>query len=332
VSKIPHCGASVLHCDLPIRYDTYRGGCVFQCSYCTEIIHGRFNPRPFESFKALQSFINGYRNEDTSWLSPETRLTIHWGVLSDPFPPSDFQDRRSYKSLIVFAETGYPVVITTKSPLVIHNEYLSLLSISNALVQVSMTSKSFSEHYEPNAPSYRDRFKMLYTLAHNVKRLVIRSQPFMVEFTDELIRMIPAYKASGVYALLVGGISLRKPIMDISIRTGAGYTCPPDLLRPPLREIRDCCHSNGLVFLTNELECGDLSDSTTCCGCEGLEGFKVNQCNLSYEFEKYVTPSMSMMGSAQCFRSGTRDSRFKERTYLDVLRQFNADGNDGLVK
>jgi len=306
------------------------GGCDFLCSYCSEMVHGRFNPRPYEAFKALESWINGNRNADTMWCDWNIPLRI--GVLSEPFPFSDFETRRMYKCLYTLAETGYPYVLTTKSTLVMHDEYLSLISQTNGIIQISMVTKQFALKYESNAPTFRDRFAMLYRLSKNVKRLVVRVQPFVVEYLDELLLMIPRYKASGVYALLVGGISLRRPSGSISYHIGDGYVQSDNAFHQSLVMIRQCCHDNDLVFLTCESNAMDLSDSLTCCGCEGLEGFKVNQCNLSYDFEKYITSSMSMTGSAQCFRSGTRDSRFKERTYLDVLRQFNADGNAGLVK
>ena len=329
---MPYCGASVLHCDIPVRFDTSRGGCDFQCSYCSEMVHGRFNPRPFESWKSLESFIKGARNADTNWVNPDWRIPLHFGVLSDPLPRSDKQTRRSYKALYTFAEYGYPFILTTKSTLVVDAEYLGLLSQCNSVIQVSMISKSFSAKYEHNAPSYRERFAMLYRLARNVKRLVVRSQPFVVGYLDELIAMIPAYKSSGVYAILVGGISLRRPLGNINVRTGDGYVYRGEVLHEALETIRDCCHANDLEFLTCESESADLSDSLTCCGCEGLEGFAVNKCNLSYDFENYVNDTMKLEGTGQVFRSGTRDSRFKYSSYIDVIRRFYHDGNDGLVK
>jgi len=327
---MPYSSAAVLHCNLPIRFDSYRGSCPFQCGYCSEKIHGRNNFRPFESFKSLEQWTKGKRNADTNWC--DWKIPLHWGVLSDPLPFCDKITRRSYKVLYTFAETGYPFVLTTKSTLIMDDDYLGLIANCNVVVQISMTSKSFSLEYESNAPSYRNRFAMLYHLAQYAKRLVVRSQPFVVESLDELIGMIPAYRSSGVYALLVGGVSLRRPVGSVTERVGDSYTYPSQSLEQPLKVIRECCHANDLVFLTNECNLESLSDSITCCGTEGLEGFDVNKCNLSYEIENYVTPSMMMAGSAQVFRSGCRDSRFKYRTFIDVLRQFNSQGNDGLVK
>jgi len=149
----------------------------------------------------------------------------------------------------------------------------------------------------------------------------------MIEYLDEVLGMIPRYKASGVYALLVGGISLRKPVGQVNERTGDGYTYGLASLAMPLKMLKECCHANGLVFLTNECGFDTLSDSPTCCGTDGLDGFRVNKCNLSYDYEQYVTPAMRHSGSAQVFRSGCRDSRFKDMTFIDVLRQFDRGGS-----
>jgi len=327
---MPYCSAAVLNCNLPVRFDTYRGGCEFRCTYCSELVHGRFNPKPFESFKSLESWIKGIRNADTNWCDWD--IPLHFGVLSDPLPFNDTKTRRSYKALYTFAEKYYPVVVTTKSTLAIDDDYLHLLNQCNVVVQVSMVSKSFSVKYETNAPSFRDRFSMLYKVSKNTKRLVVRCQPFMIEYLDEVLMMIPAYTASGVHALLVGGISLRRPVGKIDQRSGDGYTYHVESLVPSLVAIRECCHDNNLVFLNNECGLDYLSDSIICCGTEGLEGFNVNKCNLSFSYEDYVTESMKAEGSAQVFRSGCRDSRFKYRTYIDVLRQFDNQGNDGFVR
>ena len=58
--------------------------------------------------------------------------------MSDPFQPCEKTMRISYRALQVFAETGYPFVVSTKGKLVADDEYLELIKKCNCAVQISM--------------------------------------------------------------------------------------------------------------------------------------------------------------------------------------------------
>jgi DNA repair photolyase len=240
------------------RYDTYRCGCGFNCAYCSEKRHLRYNPRIYEGFKSLSTWIAGHTDE-----------ILRWGVLADPFPDIENTLRRSYKSMYVLAETFHSVIITTKSLMISSGDYYDLLPYMNVILQISMVSRDHSLQWEHQAPQYRDRFAMLYKLSKRVKRLIVRCQPFMIEYIDEILDMIPAYASSGVYGVLVSGMSLPSRYGLINQWHGNGYVYPSDVLRGYLIQIKECCHENGIKFLTNEYESYDLSDGV-CCGSGGL--------------------------------------------------------------
>mgnify|MGYP006943519378 CR=1 FL=1 len=73
---MPDCGSQIVLCDLPIRFDTYKG-CSHNCKYCfvqrkkdiSDIEKG-------ETTKALINFISGQRSQDTSWCN--WNIPLHW--------------------------------------------------------------------------------------------------------------------------------------------------------------------------------------------------------------------------------------------------------------
>ncbi|MFW5721499.1 MAG: radical SAM protein, partial [Bacteroidota bacterium] len=62
---MPSCGSQIILCDVPIRYDTYKG-CSHGCKYCFvtrkyDIADIKFG----EGVEALQNFISGKRSKET---------------------------------------------------------------------------------------------------------------------------------------------------------------------------------------------------------------------------------------------------------------------------
>ena len=246
------------------RYDTYRSGCAFDCAYCSEKIHNRYNPRVYEGYKSLEAWMKG------SYLH-SLHSILRFGVLSDPFPDIENTLRRSYKAMYVLAEHYQPVIITTKSTLIASGDYFDILPLLNAVLQVSMVSKDHAGTWENKAPQFRDRFAMLYSLSKRVRRLIVRCQPYMIEYLDDVLKMIPRYAYSGVYGMLVSGISLKHKSGLVNLWHGDGYIYDPDVLRDSMIVIRECCHDHGVQFFTNEFHSYDLSDGS-CCGSGGLFG------------------------------------------------------------
>ncbi|MFR0872628.1 MAG: hypothetical protein ACLSG5_15275 [Oscillospiraceae bacterium] len=129
------CGSQIILCNLPVRFDTYRG-CSHGCRYCfaqkkNDISHIERD----ESVDGLRSFIEGKRGNETEWC--DWNIPIHWGGMSDPFQPVEKQIRASYECLKLLAETKYPFVVSTKGRLIADPEYLDLLAQCNCVLQIS---------------------------------------------------------------------------------------------------------------------------------------------------------------------------------------------------
>lgn len=320
---MPRCGAYVINCDIPIRTDSYRG-CGYDCAYCNEHIRGRSSAEVFagEGIRALRAFIRGERDVTTIWCDWD--IPLHWGILSEPFQPCEVGRRRSLRFLREFAESGYPVIISTKNPLMLQRgEYRGMLRHCNVVLQVSMTSPAYGEW--ERCPSFRDRFASLYGLSRLVRRLVVRAQPYTREVRDDVIRFLPGYAASGVHGIVIEGMKSQRKTVELTERYGASMVYPVAGLIADFFRIRQACHANGLVFYAAEDRLRYMGDSPTCCGCDGLEGFRENVANLNHS-PIVFTERMSEKGTGAVFRNIRWDTvtsrRMADLSYREVVERY----------
>lgn len=294
------CGSQVAICDVPIRLDTYRG-CSHGCKYC--FVKRDYDISKVDSDNCVESlnrFISGRRTRDTNWC--DWSIPLHWGGLSDPFQPIERKAGVSLRALRLFAETGYPFIVSTKGRLIADEPYLSLLSECNAVVQVSMVSPRF-DRLEPGAPSFDERMAMLPRLAKACKRLVVRCQPYMTDCLADVLASIPRYAKAGAYGVIVEGFKSFKAFKG-SVKVGNDYAYGKETLESHFTKIREACHSFGLAFLCGENRLRAMGDSLTCCGCSGLDGFEPNAFNLAHLAngdERKPTEAMLRAGTANAF-------------------------------
>ena len=305
---MPECGSQVVLCDLPVRFDTYRG-CGHGCTYCFAR-KKRSDPsavRPGEGVKALRDWIAGKRATETNWC--DWRMPLHWGGMSDPFQPAEVEHRRSLACLEIFADSGYPVVISTKGTLLGTAAYRDRLKACDAAVQVSMVSPRLNAQ-EPGAPPFAKRLRLLERLSSCVKRLIVRCQPFMPRLLADVLRYLPRYGAAGVHGVTVEGLKCSRATAGM-VRLGTDHVYPADVLRRDFAEIRDGCHALGLKFYGAENRFRLMGDSTCCCGVDDLPGFRVNHANLNRTAAGLpirYTKRMREVGTAGAFKALCQDA------------------------
>ena len=198
---MPNCGSQCWLCDMPIRFDTYKG-CTHGCKYCFVQRNGKYDiskVQKGEGVKALMSWIQGKRTSETNWC--DWNIPLHWGGVSDPFQPCERYYKMSYNALRVFAETKYPFVVSTKGRIIAEPEYLELLRKCNCVVQISMVCSSYDK-LEEGAPSFEERLEIARKVAPNVKRLIVRIQPYMHEVYGEVYENLEKFKAAGAYGVI----------------------------------------------------------------------------------------------------------------------------------
>lgn len=201
------CGSQIILCNLPVRFDTYRG-CSHGCRYCfaqkkNDISHIERD----ESVDGLRSFIEGKRGNETEWC--DWNIPIHWGGMSDPFQPVEKQIHASYECLKLLAETKYPFVVSTKGRLIADPEYLDLLAQCNCVLQISMVCSKY-DRLERGTPSYEERLTILKTVSARVQRTIVRIQPYMPEVFHDVMKNIPRIAEAGAYGVIVEGMKFFK--------------------------------------------------------------------------------------------------------------------------
>lgn len=321
---MPDCGSQCYLCDLPIRFDTY-DGCAHGCQYCfvyrkKDIAKIRAN----ETVATLAKFIHGERTDTTNWC--DWNIPLHWGGMSDPFQPLERQLHISLECLKLFAKTKYPFVVSTKSVLPTEEPYYSLFKECNCVFQVSMVAPTLVSRLEKGAPSYEERLEMVRKMSKACQRVVVRCQPYVLELHNEILAQIKRIAEAGAYGIVFEALKMQSKFRGL-VKIGADYVYPRKILLKKWQELKEECHKYGLVFLSGENRFRNMGDSLTCCGSEGLEGFRGNTYNFNHMiFDKkgVVCPEAAKKpGTSMCFKAVKQDtvggSAFKKLSFEDVM-------------
>lgn len=312
------CGSQAILCNLPIRFDTYKG-CTHGCRYCfaqkkqdiAKIGKG-------ETAESLKNFIEGKRSDTTNWC--DWNIPIHWGGMSDPFQPIEKKYRVSYECLKLLAETQYPFVVSTKGRLVAEPEYLDLLEKCNCVVQVSMVCSKY-DPLERGCPTYEERLEMVRKLAKRVQRVVVRIQPYMLEVFEDVMKNIPRLAEAGVYGVVVEGMKFFKGKPGM-VKIGGDHCYPLPAIRRDFESIRAECHRHGMKFYAGENRLRAMGDDMCCCGIDGLPGFKGNDYNLCMLLNgknPQPTENMKKVGTGGVLQGSKSERRKQPKTYQTIL-------------
>ena len=325
---MPSCGSQIILCEVPIRFDNYVGGS-HGCKYCFVTRKADISQVKLgESTQALREFIAGKRTTDTQWC--DWNIPLHWGGMSDPFQPAELQYRRSLDCLRIFAETQYPLIVSTKGTSVLSRpEYLELLRKCKAVVQVSMVSPRF-DVLEPGAPTYHERLASLEKIAAASLRLIVRIQPYVREVKSDLLKYFQQYRNAGVYGVTIEGIKYFHKVRGM-VKAGGDYVYPCSGLKEDFCQLRDEAHKNNLKFFCAENRLRKMGDDMCCCGISGLDGFRGNSANVVRFIHdrrnfKYTSHMTTCSSSSSCFKAICQNSVFSgllpDKSFADIMELF----------
>lgn len=304
---MPKCGSQCWFCDMPVRYDTYRG-CTHACKYCFAQRKADISKvKPDESIQELVRFVNGERKRDVSAF--DWNIPLHIGGMSDPLQPCERQYGRTKEALKVLADSGYPYVMSTKGALVADPEYLSLIKAGNAVIQISMACSKYDK-IEQGAPNFEKRLKMLNAVAPCSKRAIVRVQPYFHDCFPGVLRNMKRFAEAGAYGVILEGMKFVKKKPGL-VKLGGDYVYPIETLEKDFEWLKQEAHKHGLVFLVGENRLRAMGDSLTCCGCDGLEGFRPNKYNLAHLMngdKQEPTPKMKEKETGAPFRAIYQDT------------------------
>lgn len=322
---MPNCGTQCYLCDLPIRFDTYKG-CSHGCKYCfTQKKIDISTVETGEGPQALINFISGQRAADTNWADWD--IPLHWGGMSDPFQPIEKVARNSYECLKILRDTQYPFVVSTKGALVADEEYLELIAECNCVVQISAVCDSYNE-MEAGCPSYDERLKMARKVADTGKRVIIRVQPLMHEVALEVRDCLPRVAESGAHGIIIEGMKHSKSAPGL-VRIAGDYAIDYETIRSDFLMLREKGHELGLKVYAGENRIRELGDDLTCCGIDGLDGFRANTFNINHfihgDFTQ-PTEGQKRAGTADCFGSLNQTTAYhymlKKNSFASMMAKF----------
>lgn len=247
------------------------------------------------------------------------------GGVSDPFQPVERIKKQSLKCLQLLAETKYPFIISTKATLPAEEPYYSLFKECNCVFQVSAVCPSLSK-IELGAPNFEERLKMIEKMTKVCKRVVVRCQPYVMQYHNEIKEQIKRFADAGVYGIVYEAIKMQNKVKGM-IRVGADFAYPKKELEKKFIELKLECHKQGLKFFAGENRLRSIGDSLCCCGCEDLEGFKVNKYNLNHKiYDKEncnPTEKMKEKDTSQVFKALKQDSEgvnvLKKNSFYDIM-------------
>lgn len=327
---MPDCGSQVTLCDLPIRFDTYKG-CSHLCKYCFAAKKRELNDiKRGETINQLLNFIKGNRSINTNWC--DWNIPLHWGGMSDPFQPIEKKYRFSYDCLKVFKETQYPFVVSTKGKLIVEKEYLELIKDCNCVIQISLVCPEYNK-IELGAPTFEERLKVIKELS-KYKRVNVRIQPYMVEVHESIKHSIKRFAEAGAYGVIVEAMKFAKRGKGL-VKVGGDLCYPKGILKEKFAELRDIAHENNIKFYVGENRLRDMGDDLCCCGIDGIKGFKPNKFNLNNIYNGNITDptnAMTIKGTASTFKgkyqSAGTSQALKNVSYRDMMISEIKNHND----
>lgn len=324
---MPKCGSQCYLCDVPIRFDTYKG-CSHACKYCfAEKFSDIKKIKTDETPAQLLKFVQGKRTPETGWA--DWNIPLHIGGMSDPFQPVEEKKGVTYECLKILRDSQYPFIISTKGRLVADEKYLKVLEQCNCVVQISLVCESFDQ-IEKGAPPFKERLEIIKKLAPRVKRVIVRVQPYMHEVFDEVFANLEKFKEAGAYGVVIEGMKFSKKV-DGLVKVAGDFTYPYNLILSDFLKLQKEAHRLGLRIFAGENRIRKYGDDLTCCGIEGLEGFKANVYNLNHILngDKQVPDkNMKMLekGTADCFRSLTQDTphaqKYKNQSFYYTMLEY----------
>lgn len=298
---MPKCGSQCWMCDLPVRFDTYKG-CTHGCKYCFVQRKSSLEVVIDENPKKLLDFINGKRDIRTAWV--DWNIPIHFGGMSDPFQPCEKKYKKTLEVLQILADTGYPCVISTKGMLCIEEPYISLIKRANIVMQVSCVCDKYDK-LEKGAPPFEERLNMIRVLSQNARRVIVRVQPYVPDVYKDVKANIKRFAEGGAHGVVFEGMKFVNK-KDGLVRVGGDMVIPYERLKRDFERLKQECHEQGISFYSGENRLRSMGDSLTCCGIDNLEGFRPNTFNLSHLLNGDIqqpTEAQKQKDTAQCFHA-----------------------------
>ena len=168
-------------CTCPPKYNlnVYKGRCAHGCLYCYSIKFPAFKEGPPEPKKDLASRIEA--------MARNTRpiMPVMVSDCTDPYQPLEAELRLTRKCLEVLMRQGFPILIVTKSDLVVRDA--DVLARGKCVISITITTldEELARRMEPGAPSPSRRLRALEKLSEMGFYVTARVDPILPGLNDD---------------------------------------------------------------------------------------------------------------------------------------------------
>lgn len=204
-------------CYSVLKLEPYRD-CMYNCIYCYSKWHrGLLGIEPEAYIKLWIRLASELRNLD---YKPYFRLS----TLTDPFQESvEKSTMLSYRLIEVAYMNNIPLIINTKSKLVVEKPWINLLldmaRSNNLLVQISIsTSDKYSYLFERRAPSTSSRISVIHKLIENEIPVAVRLQPVIPSLEDDQVSVLEKVVDLGVNGIISEPVRLTRSELEYVAR------------------------------------------------------------------------------------------------------------------
>jgi len=136
-------------------------GCQYACSYC----YARFMKRFTGHKEPWGDFVDVKINAADLLLveiTKKKRGRVWVSGVCDPYQPLEEEYKMTRQCLEILAQNNWPVIIQTRSPLVLRDiDILKEMQDLEVGLTVTTADEEIRKLFEPNAPSIKDRIKVL---------------------------------------------------------------------------------------------------------------------------------------------------------------------------
>jgi DNA repair photolyase len=189
-------------------------GCQFGCIYCDSRSAKYHLPTDFENTILVKKNIGSMldkRLTNARTLLPDVTGT---GGTTDPYQPAEKKYENTKQCLQVLAKHRYPVLVGTKSNLVLRDlDLLETIGKNNWCtvgITITTTDPEKAKFLEPSAPSPEVRFSTIGSIKEKTKHVqvgvwLIPVVPFLTDSESDLEGVVRASKEVGADFILFGG-------------------------------------------------------------------------------------------------------------------------------
>jgi len=288
------------YCYSILRVDPYQT-CMHRCVYCfgrwyrIESSQSSFGFDVVRGFRRILSFLNR-RGLKT--------IPFRLSTLIDPFQPLELEFKFSRRIMGLCLDYDVPLIINTKSTLLLDRGILNILMALNdrglVIVQISLSTMNgeIAKVLEPNVPSPLERLDMAEKLSKEGVPVIVRLQPLIPGISDyEAENIVEQCKEAGVKQIIVE--ALRDEVGNLKVYEDLAYDksiykdlnawssyspsveVSSKVVRPNIQwrikvysEIKRICDKYGIEFSTCKEGLYEYHTAKNCCGMHYMENGK----------------------------------------------------------